>query len=367
MATTDATYDPALASRLAKCCAYAQDFDGSSVLQRERRQALPAVRDNPVSLRAPGADATSYATVFRGDDEVIVAYRGTMPNLLDWAENFEADLVPAEAPPEAVGRAGGARHVFRDAGGTPARAHRGFLEELLAVQPSVLAAIGRDDAAAIRRGDRRLYVTGHSQGAVIGTIAAAAFAAAGLPPTATYAFACPRPGDAALRRVIERASPLFRVQFGNDIVPHVPPTRPPPGDPLVYVESAHATLLKHFSLPEIGRQASSLRSFATAFATSGISLVTRAFSDGPAATIERVRHDADRVARVLRHLAGAVRSCRDYEPVGVLWYGEPDVKAKGPVTDEGSLIDAWWGRVPGAGASLALHHDVDRYIETVEP
>ena len=55
------------------------------------------------------------------------------------------------------------------------------------------------------------------------TILAAALWSIGLAPTQCYAFAAPRPGDATFAKWIATLPfETFRMEFGHDVVPHVP-------------------------------------------------------------------------------------------------------------------------------------------------
>ncbi len=89
------------------------------------------------------------------------------------------------------------------------RTHRGFQAAFDSIWPSVSAAIGSGDPGG------RVY-TGHSLGAALATLAAAA-----CPPLAVYTFGSPRVGDASLVRSFGD-TPIFRVVNGGDIVPHLP-------------------------------------------------------------------------------------------------------------------------------------------------
>jgi hypothetical protein len=69
-----------------------------------------------------------------------------------------------------------------------------------------------------------VYVTGHSQGGAEAALAVPALRAAGFNVVEAYTFAAPRPGDAGLRQhVRESGIPVHRIEFGNDVVPHLPP------------------------------------------------------------------------------------------------------------------------------------------------
>lgn len=63
-----------------------------------------------------------------------------------------------------------------------------------------------------------------SRGTVRGAeaaLATRAFAAAGFNVAATYTFAAPRSGTIAYANSI--TTPVFRIEYGDDLVPHLPP------------------------------------------------------------------------------------------------------------------------------------------------
>jgi len=98
--------------------------------------------------------------------------------------------------------------------------HEGFLEELGAVQDRVVAELLKP-----KRGGRSrpVYVTGHSQGGAEAVLATRALLAGGFPVVATYTFAAPRPGNAEFTQSVPATLPVHRIEFGDDIVPHLPP------------------------------------------------------------------------------------------------------------------------------------------------
>jgi hypothetical protein len=182
-------------------------------------------------IQAGGAHGkTSLAVVVdRPGVDVVVAFRGTLVvpygdplvATVDWIRNLDAGWTDLRAHAAALGV---------PAGSLVGRVHHGFLDELAAVHPRVV------DVLRASLAGRPLYVTGHSQGAAVATIATTTFRAAALRATACYAFAPPRAGDEALRAAAEGATDLFRLERGDDVVPHVPPARA-----LVVLDSRTAT------------------------------------------------------------------------------------------------------------------------------
>jgi Lipase (class 3) len=189
------TFDFPLAERLARASdfAYHRDFTHQAELDG--------------AVHTPIDQGTSHVSVLAIDNTVLVAFRGTQPNVPDWIKNFKVHLVGFTLP-------GIAALV-------PGQVHDGFLKELQACWPALLACV-----RPLISGNRPLYITGHSQGAAIAVLATAAFKAAAITVTATYTFAAPRPGDAKFGAYLADQT-IHRVELGDDIVPHVPPTIPP--------------------------------------------------------------------------------------------------------------------------------------------
>lgn len=139
--------------------------------QCERSGTLAAIVQPP--------DGAFTVAVFRGTSE-----------LRDWLVNLQ--VAPTRWP-------GGGR------------VHRGFLRALL--------RLWRPLRLRLRRCPGPLFVTGHSLGGALATLAGAA-----LRPRAIYSFGAPRLGDAAFAAAL--AAPLHRVVHGRDVVPELPPAGP---------------------------------------------------------------------------------------------------------------------------------------------
>lgn len=163
-----------------------------------------------------GAGITSLAAVVNLGDHIAVAFRGTrIPSmgdletpLKDWMCNLDVRMepftatvrTPADLPPAALS--------------LPGKVHAGFHRELLAVLPQV-------EAVLLGLPRLPLLVTGHSQGGAIAVLGARVLEAAGWTVEGATTFAAPRAGDEAAVRTGK--APIARVEFGHDIVPHVPP------------------------------------------------------------------------------------------------------------------------------------------------
>ncbi len=95
------------------------------------------------------------------------------------------------------------------------RVHRGFARELDGVAP-LLVELARDHAA----GGKPLYVTGHSAGGALATLAARRLHEAGVPVRAGIVFSAPRVGDR--RYAATYPVPLVRIEHRHDLIPHLP-------------------------------------------------------------------------------------------------------------------------------------------------
>ncbi|MGR8931449.1 MAG: lipase family protein [Gammaproteobacteria bacterium] len=175
----------------------------------------------PESLEPIRGGNTSVACVFRYPDKNIVCYMGTKTefntlkngkeSIEDWLKNFRGAPVSFK-----FGKACLATEQDMDLGGD---VHAGFLSELTAVQAQVVDTLLSNGGKA-----QPLYVTGHSQGGAEATLATRALLAGGFNVEATYTFAAPRAGDQVFANSIPADFAFHRIEFGDDIVPHVPPT-----------------------------------------------------------------------------------------------------------------------------------------------
>ncbi len=231
MATAvDAAFDSAFARLLLELCRYTyaagfadrrNDDDAQDALATMRRIGGPTF-DTPLIIRG---SPTSVACVASSPDKNIVAYMGTktqfdtrenaMASIRDWSRNLDALLGPFALTREQLGATPADAIDNANLGG---RVHRGFLAELAAVQSLVVNELSRRGGKS-----RPLYITGHSQGGAEAALATRAFVAGGFSVAAAYTFAAPRPGNADFVASVPAAVPVHRLEFGDDIVPHVPP------------------------------------------------------------------------------------------------------------------------------------------------
>jgi lipase (class 3) len=224
------TFDREFARLLLELCrfTYAAGFN-DAINEKDRQDALDWINkvgglttEEPIILTG---SRTSVACIAAYPDRNIVSYMGTktqfntldnaMASIRDWSENFEALQRPFTLTDAQLG-AGHPTDI--DKNNLGGRVHGGFLEELGAVQDGVVAKL-----LELGGRSRPVFVTGHSQGGAEAALATRALLAGGFPVVSTYTFAAPRPGNKEFIQSIPATLPIHRVEFGDDIVPHVPP------------------------------------------------------------------------------------------------------------------------------------------------
>jgi len=225
------TFDREFARLLLEICrfAYATGFNDHEN-DKDKQDALNWIRNiegltttEPITLKG---SKTSVACIAAYPDRNIVAYMGTKTqfntlentraSIEDWSQNFEALLTPFKLGSAQLGTDHPTNIDKDNLGGL---VHKGFLEELAAVQYRVVEEL------LIHGGrNRPVYVTGHSQGGAEAALATRALLAGGFPVVSTYTFAAPRTGNLEFTQSIPATLPIHRIEFGDDIVPHLPPT-----------------------------------------------------------------------------------------------------------------------------------------------
>jgi hypothetical protein len=154
------------------------------------------------SNASPRTDTNGF--VAQNAHSILVAFRGTDPDKrIDWFIDLDALRQHADFP--------------------EAKVHRGFEDALAAVWgPEGREVLPRRLAA---RGNRTVWITGHSLGGALAELAAAKAAiVSGIPVQGVYTFGQPRVGDEAFARRMQDAvgSRIFRFINNHDIVPRVP-------------------------------------------------------------------------------------------------------------------------------------------------
>ena len=173
-------------------------------------------------IRPNDQDIPILAIVGVVEDRVFVAYRGTVfagwsENLDQWKEMFLGMLV----------NCGGVlindddllRNVERLYGG---KAHIGFTELFESIWPRVKKSVD----TRTKKGERKLWFTGHSLGGALATLAAYRMfeSPKHVPIVGVYTFGSPRVFDEQMYdRYKDKQFHHFRFENRNDIVPLLPP------------------------------------------------------------------------------------------------------------------------------------------------
>lgn len=279
------SFDVALAKQLAKISLWVYDFDDDALI------ADHGVAPATVRIQDDRQPPTAFAGVVNYPDRIVVAYQGTITNrttaaVMDWLQNFRIHLIDS------------------DRSGLPGKVHEGFFGQLDAIHGKVVAELAKAPG-------KPLYVTGHSQGGAVAALATKRLELSGFTVTETYTFAAPRPGNSDFGASI--VTPVFRFEFGNDIVPHVPPI-----------------------LTDFGSTAWSLLKLAAAA--------------------------SEPIARLLRlaEEASGLRYCSD----GLLTYRAVDGTLQRDLTaaQESALLRDRVMKLLKAGATLGEHHHLSNYI-----
>ena len=157
------------------------------------------------------------------DDSIILSFRGTEPDSL---EDIATDLRIRQVG----GPLGGQVHrgflmatlaVWDDYDLPNGRKHKG-VEHTIKEMRKTLSTTARDEGRP--EPSPALWITGHSLGGALATIAAALLAERGKPVQGVYTFGSPRVGDSAFASLLEsRLSRIYRIVNNNDIVTRVPP------------------------------------------------------------------------------------------------------------------------------------------------
>jgi triacylglycerol lipase len=144
--------------------------------------------------------------VAENDQVVLVAFRGTQPKVpVDWMSDFNA---------------------LHETWGHPVgKVHKGFYEALRVVWG--LPFNGKEilPARLLNRGNRTVWITGHSLGGALAELCAAqAQFVSHVPVQGVYTFGQPRCGDEAYATLLQSAMGMriFRFINDRDIVPRVP-------------------------------------------------------------------------------------------------------------------------------------------------
>lgn len=248
------------AVHLAKVCLWAYDFDESREAELLTFKNKKLVRD--LQIGDDGKIEKSFAGVVEYDDVVIVAFQGTitefgvdgvfrLDSLVDWIDNFKVKQWP------------------RSKTGLPGKVHEGFFSQLDLIYDDVCNALKTMSGKPI-------IVTGHSQGGAIASLATKRLKSDGFEVSETYTFAAPRCGDAVFAKSIN--TPFHRIEYGHDVVPHVPPILQ------TKILGTLSSFLKEFSLPHAVSALTKLASKVGKLKYAGVGKLTYRSEDGPLQT-----------------------------------------------------------------------------------
>jgi hypothetical protein len=174
-------------------------------------QPLPGDRWGPVvnfigqpTPIAGGDDLIDACLIGENADGIIVAFRGTLPpswssqSILDWLQDMLAE--PESRP------------------NLPGKVHTGFYDATAAIIDQVAAQVKT-------KGDKPVYVTGHSLGGAMAALGAWIMQAAyGIKIAQVMTFAGPKPGDSTFQAAYQKAFPNHvRYENYDDLVPLLPP------------------------------------------------------------------------------------------------------------------------------------------------
>lgn len=200
-----------LACHMIEACDVAYAIGSADGIQSSPKYGAVGFHSEPeVIMRGP--DETDACLVGSTDYGIIVAFRGTIPltfeepskffqSLLDWL--IDAEMMQVEVP------------------GIPGKVHKGFAQAVLDLWDPMTKAVQRQLGAG-----RNLFVTGHSKGASMASLAASRLLnLEGIRPSAVYPFAATRVGDPQFAYAHDQQLPqTWRFANRDDIVPHLPPS-----------------------------------------------------------------------------------------------------------------------------------------------
>jgi hypothetical protein len=180
-------FSPALALVLARICTavYLPSADWNDDTTVHALQSQAPI-ENP-------DDAHCLIGDVPGTNITVLAFRGTGPiSTKNWLADSDFPLVSIDDDGES-------------------KVHQGFLATFRSL-PRLQDRLPRQ---------RMLWITGHSLGGALATLACRQLQADSFPVQATYTFGGPRVGNAAFAASLP--APLYRFVLGDDIVPHLPP------------------------------------------------------------------------------------------------------------------------------------------------
>lgn len=137
----------------------------------------------------------TQAILVKSANMLVLVFRGTEP---DRVNDIKADL-----------------NAIQEQCDTSGKVHRGFSNAFKAVESQIVETLSRDEYK-----DTPLYITGHSLGGAIATVATKRLNHSG-GHAATYTFGSPRVGNEDWVAMIK--TPVYRIVNAADMVPMLPP------------------------------------------------------------------------------------------------------------------------------------------------
>jgi len=211
-----------LSCKLLKASAYAYNVNSTGVIQPDADVSkLFGETGEAFGVSSSGNGQTNSdrdaAFIWRSADEVIIAFRGTLPfrtdsqqdsdnqNLIiqDWLN--DADFIPQPDPELGL-------------------VHRGFKASFDNLWPGIIRQIKAWQAAGKLGPQVKVYITGHSKGGALAMLAALKLRAENiLPVTEVLTFAAPRVGGEDFAKKYAAQDIVgYRYENQDDVVPHVP-------------------------------------------------------------------------------------------------------------------------------------------------
>lgn len=169
--------------------------------------AVGFLKDTPPSIITGGRDGIDACYVGTCSDCVILAFRGTLPpaadvsSLLDWWQDFHARTISVD--------------------NLPGKVHEGFYASVQNIWERLLAEVKKQTA-----GGKPLYITGHSKGAPMATLASLMLNnIEGIKAKDVVTVASPNAGDGAFKKGYDALFSQTHYTYHLDMVPFLPPTK----------------------------------------------------------------------------------------------------------------------------------------------
>lgn len=194
----------------ASICAYGIDGTGHYTPTLPYNQAAGWDTSHPPVAVFGGDNNINACLVGKTPDGIVIAFRGTfppalnIPSIMDWWQGI------IDCPPVTAGK-------------IPGQVHSGFWNAVSNLWETIVQQVQQFQQWFP---NSSLYITGHSKGGTLTSIAAAhiIFNDNRLPqPKALYTFAAPHAGDTDFVNGFPSSIPVIRYENYLDIVPFIPP------------------------------------------------------------------------------------------------------------------------------------------------